>query len=159
MDRELTFAGGGQLMDDAMTEAVVGTRWERLRMKIGLDVGWRHTRAVVFDDELQTIVDDGEGDTDFAGRGKVNERDAGLLVPNGLGCIADQIDGDPLDDFGGEVQGRKGILASDGDVRDASGDAPEDRRKAEQHGGVVSGIGEDVGGAGIAAAKAFGWTN
>jgi hypothetical protein len=158
-DRELTFAGGGQLMDDAMTEAVAGTDWQRLGVEIGLDVGWRHTGAIVFDGELQTTGNDGKGDTDLPGRGKGNRRAAGLLVPNGLGCIANEIDGDALDDFRRKTEWRKRILASDGDVRCAGGDAPEHRRKGEQHGGVVGGVGKDVGGARTAAAKALGWTN
>jgi len=146
-------------MDDAMTEAMVGAGWERLGMKIGLDIGGRHTGAIVLDDELHASGNDGEGDADLPGSGDGKGRDAGQLAANGLGCIAHEIDGDALDDFGGEVEGRKRDLAGDGDVRGAGGDAPEDGRKAEQHGGVVGAIGADVGGAGTAGAKEFGGTN
>ncbi len=114
-----------------MTEAVAGAERERLGVKVGFDVGWGHAGAVVFDGELQAVVDDGEGDTDLAGGAKGNARGADLIAANGLGCIAHQVDGDALDDLGGEGQGRKRDLAGDGDLGRAGGDAPEDRREAE----------------------------
>ena len=69
---ELTVAGGCQLMDDAMTEAVAGAERQGLRVKIGLDVGGGHAGAVVLDGELEMIGDDCEGDVDLPGRGEGN---------------------------------------------------------------------------------------
>jgi hypothetical protein len=130
-DRKLTIAGGGQLMDDTVTEAVVCTQWERLGVQVGLDVGWGHAGSIVCDGEMEMIGNDGEGDTDLPAASKGNRNSAGMLMPNGLSRVANEIDGNALDDLRGKAQGRKRNLAGDGDVCRAGGDAPKDRRKAE----------------------------
>ena len=127
-------------MDDEVAEAAGGAEWERLRMNIGLDVGWRHAGAIIFDGELEKAGDGGEGDADFAGggSGRGTERcGACLSEPDGFGCVAHQVDGDALDDFGREVQGRKRGWAGDDDGSGAGSDALENGRQAEQRDGVV----------------------
>ena len=51
------------------------------------------------------------------------------MEADGLGCIADEIDGDALEDVGGEVECGECGGAGDGDSGCAGGDAFEDGRE------------------------------
>lgn len=80
----------------------------------------------------------------------------GVLEADGLGGVADEVDDDALNDFGGEAEGRKRWRGGDDDLGCAGGDALEDGREVAHHGGVVAGGGDGVGGARVAATKKSG---
>ena len=113
----------------------------------GGDGGW-DAGAVVFDCELKAAGDDAECDSDGALRLRVNRGASCVLCPNGFYSVADEVDGDALEGFGGEIERRKRGGGGDGDGGCAGGDALK-------HGGEVA----QDGGVGEAGAGVFGEAN
>ena len=122
-------------MNDAMAEAAGGALRQRRGLKVGRGDGGRHAGAVVLDGELGAAGDDVEGYLDEAGG--IWGSGAGVLDTDGFGGVADEVDGDALDDLGREAEGGKRGGATDGDRGSARGDAREDRGEVAEKGGVV----------------------
>jgi hypothetical protein len=130
-DGDLSAAGGDEIVDDAMAETALGGGRKVAGIHKGCGDGWRDAGAVIFDDELETACDDAKGDADFA-MGVGGWGGSALLFADGFDGVANQIDGDALDGFGGKSGGRHKGGGEDGDSCGAGGDAFKDRCEIAQ---------------------------
>lgn len=123
-------------MDDAVAEAATGAgRRSGGAKEGGGDGGW-DAGAVVFDGELEATGDDAEGDADRALRLGGCRDAVSVVAANGFYGVADEVDGDALEGFGGEIERGQDGRGGDGDGGRAGGDAFQYRGQVAQDGGV-----------------------